>query len=172
MAAPKEQGYSGAGPNWDVIAEVAAAVRVPVIGNGDIAELLLDVAMGERCSGVRGLMIGRAAMNNPWIFREIKHYLATGEMLAAPTLEGQWAFIIRHCRWKAEAEGSELHAMQAMRTRSMAYSRRAPEAKHLRFRFAHVAPARGVGRHRRGDPRAPSRRQCGRVSEYSYGGNA
>jgi nifR3 family TIM-barrel protein len=132
----KEQGYSGAA-NWDVIAEVAASVRVPVIGNGDIAGAA-DAVRATRC-GVRGLMIGRAAMSAPWIFREIKQFLAAGETVAAPALDEQWAFIIRHCRWKVESEGSELHAMQAMRTRLMAYSRGMPEAKQLRFRFAHVA---------------------------------
>ena len=59
--------------------------------------------------------------------------------MAAPALDEQWAFIVRHGRWKVEAEGSELHAMQAMRTRLMAYSRGMPAAKHLRFRFAQVA---------------------------------
>jgi nifR3 family TIM-barrel protein len=132
----KEQGYSGEA-NWEVIAQVAAAVRVPVIGNGDVASA--RDAVRRRESGVRGLMIGRAAMSAPWIFREIKHYLATGEHLAPPSLEAQWAHIIRHCRWKVEAMGSELHAMQCMRTRLMAYSRGMPEARHLRLRFAHVA---------------------------------
>ena len=132
----KEQGYSGAA-NWDVIAEVAAAVRLPVIGNGDITSAADAVRAMKR--GVRGLMLGRAAMSAPWIFRQIKPYLATGEALAAPALETQWAFIVRHCRWKVMAMGSELHAMQAMRTRLMVYSRGMPEAKHLRFRFAHVA---------------------------------
>jgi len=132
----KEQGYSGAA-NWDVISEVAASVRVPVIGNGDITTAE-DAVRGMK-RGVRGLMIGRAAMSGPWIFRQIKHYLATGEALAAPALEEQWAFIIRHCRWKVAAEGSELHALQAMRTRLMAYSRGMPEAKQLRARFARVA---------------------------------
>ncbi|HYR58735.1 MAG TPA: tRNA-dihydrouridine synthase, partial [Chthoniobacteraceae bacterium] len=132
----KDQGYSGAA-NWDVIAQVAAAVRVPVIGNGDVA----GARDAERAmkSGVRGVMIGRAAMSAPWIFREIKHYLATGELLPPPALDQQWAHIVRHCRWKVEREGSELHAMQAMRTRLMAYSRGMPDAKRLRERFAHVA---------------------------------
>jgi nifR3 family TIM-barrel protein len=132
----KEQGYSGSA-NWDVISEVAAAVGLPVIGNGDIA----GAHDAERAlqRGVRGLMIGRAAMSAPWIFREIKQYLATGEIPAPPALEAQWALILRHCRWKVEVEGSELHAMQAMRTRLMAYSRGMPEAKQLRARFAHVA---------------------------------
>jgi len=132
----KEQGYSGAA-NWEVIGRVAAAVQVPVIGNGDIA-CAADAVRACQC-GVRGLMIGRAAMSAPWIFREIKQYLATGVAPAPPALEGQWEFIVRHCRWKVETEGSELHAMQAMRTRLMAYSRGMPEAKYLRSRFAHVA---------------------------------
>jgi nifR3 family TIM-barrel protein len=132
----KDQGYSGAA-NWDVIAQVAAAVRVPVIGNGDITTAR-DI---DRCkiAGVRGAMIGRAAMSGPWIFREIKHYLATGELLPPPPLDEQWTHILRHCRWKVESMGSELHAMQCMRTRLMAYSRSMPEAKRLRARFAHVA---------------------------------
>ena len=132
----KEQGYSGEA-NWDVIAEVAASVQVPVIGNGDIASAL-DVERRMK-TGVRGLMLGRAAMSAPWVFREIKHFLATGEVLPPPSLDAQWAHIIRHCRWKVEREGSESHAMAAMRSRLMAYSRGMPEAKRLRERFAHVA---------------------------------
>jgi nifR3 family TIM-barrel protein len=132
----KEQGYSGVA-NWDVIASVAAAVQVPVIGNGDITSAA-DADRARKC-GVRGLMIGRAAMSAPWIFREIKQYLATGELPPAPPLETQWEFIVRHCRWKVQVEGSELHAMQSMRTRLMAYSRGMPEAKYLRSRFSHVA---------------------------------
>ncbi len=132
----KAQGYSGAA-NWDVIAEVAAAVRVPVIGNGDITSGR-DLA---RChaAGVRGAMIGRAAMSSPWIFRELKHFAATGEVLAPPPIEQQWAHIARHCRLQVEKIGYELHAMQSMRTRLMAYSRGMPEAKRLRERFSHVA---------------------------------
>lgn len=132
----KEQAYSGLA-NWEVIASVAAAVQVPVIGNGDIASAA--DAVRARKSGVRGLMIGRAAMSTPWIFRGIKQYLATGELPPVPALEAQWEFIVRHCRWKVQVEGSEIHAMQSMRTRLMAYSRGMPEAKYLRSRFSHVA---------------------------------
>jgi nifR3 family TIM-barrel protein len=132
----KEQGYSGLA-NWDVISAVADTVQIPVIGNGDIASAA--DAVRARQSNIRGLMIGRAAMSAPWIFREIKQYLATGTLPAAPSLEEQWSFIVRHCRWKVAAEGSELHALQAMRTRLMAYSRGMPEAKYLRSRFARVA---------------------------------
>ncbi len=131
----KEQGYSGEA-NWDVIAQVAAAVRVPVIGNGDIA-CARDVERRMK-TGVRALMLGRAAMSAPWIFREIKHYLTTGDVPAPPSLEEQWAHILRHCRWKVEKEGSEPHALAAMRSRLMAYSRGMPDAKRLRERFAHL----------------------------------
>lgn len=132
----KSQGYSGEA-DWDVIAQVAAAVRVPVIGNGDLAGAH-DVAR-RMDSGVRGVMLGRAAMCAPWTFREIRHFLATGEILPSLSLDQQWAHIVRHCRWKVEKSGSEPHAMASMRSRLMAYSRGMPEAKHLRQRFSHVA---------------------------------
>lgn len=132
----KAQGYGGEA-NWETIAQVAAAVRVPVIGNGDLASAL-DVER-RKSSGVRGAMIGRAAMCAPWIFREIKHTLATGE--AAPPIppDEQWSHILRHCRWEVDHAGSELHAMQSMRTQLMHYSRGMHDAKRLRDRFARIA---------------------------------
>ena len=132
----KSQGYGGEA-DWDVIAQVAAAVRVPVIGNGDIATAQ-DVAR-RMTTGVRGVMLGRAAMCAPWIFREIKHFLATGALPPPLPLEEQWAHIVRHCRLDVARSGSELHSMQSMRTQLMHYSRGMPEAKHLRARFSHIA---------------------------------
>jgi nifR3 family TIM-barrel protein len=131
----KAQGYGGEA-DWDVIAQVAAAVRIPVIGNGDIATA--EDVKRRMSTGVKGVMIGRAAMCAPWIFRQIKHFLATGEMLPAPVLEQQWAHIVEHCRRETERQGSEIHAMQSMRTQLMHYSRGMPEAKRLRDRFARV----------------------------------
>ena len=111
-------------------------MRIPVIGNGDLSGAH-DVAR-RRDSGVRGVMLGRSAMSAPWVFRAIKHFLATGELLPAPPLEVQWAHIRRHCRLVVEREGSEPHAMASMRSRLMAYSRGMPEAKHLRLEFSKV----------------------------------
>lgn len=89
----KEQGYSGRA-DWAVIDRVAASLDIPVIGNGDVAGVE-DVVRLRRESPVRGLMIGRAALGYPWLFAEIKHYLATGEIPPKPTPDVRWATILR-----------------------------------------------------------------------------
>lgn len=80
----RAQGYSGEA-DWEKIAEVASAVRVPVIGNGDVRDAETAVRR-TRETGVRGLMIGRGALGNPWIFSHIKKRFAT---LAAGTPEAE-----------------------------------------------------------------------------------
>jgi len=132
----KEQGYSGEA-DWQVIGDVAQAVGIPVIGNGDIASAE-DVAK-RRQSGVAGVMLGRSAMSAPWVFAEIQHFIKTGERLPEPSLEKQWTHIIRHCREATQKTGSEGVTMQFMRSRLMAYSRGMPEAKELRHRFSSIA---------------------------------
>ena len=132
----KEQGYSGAA-DWEVIAATAAAVRIPVIGNGDLASAQ-DVA-SRMNTGVRGVMLGRAAMSSPWIFAEIRHFLATGEVLPPPPLEAQWAHIARHCARHVAHRGEEVSSMHSLRSRLMAYSRGMPDAKALRAKFQHVS---------------------------------
>src|SRR5207244_2312339 len=78
----RAQGYSGAA-DWNVIAEAAGAVSVPVIGNGDLSGPA-DVARRRGETEIAGVMIGRAAMSAPWIFRQTKHYLSTGEISEPP----------------------------------------------------------------------------------------
>lgn len=140
----RSQGYSGAA-DWRVIGEVVAAVHVPVIGNGDIANAA-DVAKRRAETGIAGVMIGRAAMSSPWIFDQIKHELATGEILPPPDLAERWALIQRHCELAVEEWQNEDNAMRSMRSRLMAYSKGFPASKSLREKFQHVASLAGLAR--------------------------
>lgn len=133
----KAQGYSGEA-DWDVIAGVAGTVKIPVIGNGDITSAAIAIQR-QRESGVAGLMIGRAAMSNPWIFREIRALMETGDELAPATLEQRWALILDHCRRETVWRGDETFAMRAMRSRLMAYTRGMPGGRHLRGHLALIA---------------------------------
>jgi tRNA-dihydrouridine synthase B len=133
----RAQGYSGIA-DWNVIGEVAATVSIPVIGNGDLASAA-DVAKRKRETGIAGAMIGRAATAAPWIFRETKAYLATGEIIAAPTLEERWKLILRHCELHVRDWGIEEPAIRSMRARLMAYSKSMSEAKRLREKFSQVS---------------------------------
>jgi tRNA-dihydrouridine synthase B len=90
----REQGYKGAA-EYDTIAAVKAAVRIPVVANGDITtpEKARDVL---HATGADALMVGRAAQGRPWIFREIGHFLATGEHLAPPLVSEVKRLLIEH----------------------------------------------------------------------------
>ncbi len=135
----RAQGYSGEA-DWEVIDRCSRAVAIPVIGNGDIASGA-DVARRRATTGVRGAMIGRAAMSHPWIFREAKHYLATGEAPDPISAEERWTFVLRHARLLVEwgKFPSERHAMQSMRARLMAYTKGLRGGKLLRQRFSTIA---------------------------------
>lgn len=134
----RAQGYSGES-DWEVIDAVARAVKVPVVGNGDIS-CGQDLAKRKRETGVSGVMIGRAAMQNPWVFREAKYFLEAGELMAAVPLEERWALILRHCRMAVESNryGNERQTLTAMRGRLMAYCKGFPGAKDLRQRLCQV----------------------------------
>ena len=109
----RAQGYSGAA-DWNVIGEVAAAVSIPVIGNGDLSTPM-DVAKRRAETGIAGAMIGRAAMSAPWIFRHAKQYLATNEIVDPPGAREKWDLILRHCRLTAQdwGRGRTGHSLDA-----------------------------------------------------------
>ena len=90
----REQGYAGQA-EYETIAEVKAAVRIPVVANGDIAtpEQARRVLLA---TGADAVMIGRAAQGRPWIFREIAHFLATGEQLAPPLVAEVRRVLLEH----------------------------------------------------------------------------
>jgi tRNA-dihydrouridine synthase len=133
----RAQGYSGEA-DWKVIGEVVQAVSIPVIGNGDLTSGA-DVIRRRAETGIAGAMIGRAAMSAPWIFNEVKHYFATGEQLAAPSIEEKWEVVRRHCHLAVTEWGDEDKAMRSMRARLMAYSKGFRQSKQLRDRFQHIS---------------------------------
>ena len=133
----RAQGYAGAA-DWDVIGEVADAVPIPVIGNGDLSSAA-EVGKRRRETGVAGAMIGRAAMSAPWIFNQIKEYLASGQIVDAPSLSEKWNLIMRHCQLAVREWGAEEPAIRSMRARLMAYSWTMSNAKRLRENFSHVS---------------------------------
>jgi len=97
-----------------------------------------DIAKRFATTKVRGLMIGRAAMTSPWLFRQAKHYLQTGEIVAEPSVEERWAHVLRHCRTTVEESGHERFAMTAMRARLMAYSKGMPSGRLLRGQLQQI----------------------------------
>lgn len=132
----KEQGYSGEA-DWAVIAEVAAAVKIPVIGNGDITSAA-DVLKRRLETGVAGVMIGRAAMSHPWIFSEIRAALENGDIPPPPSFEEKWRFICAHCAAEIAWRGDEIMGMRSMRSRLMSYTKGMPGGSRLRERLSHV----------------------------------
>jgi tRNA-dihydrouridine synthase B len=90
----REQGYKGQA-EYATVAAVKAALRIPVVANGDIdsPQKARDVLAA---TGADAIMIGRAAQGRPWIFREIAHFLATGELLAAPSTQQAKAWLLEH----------------------------------------------------------------------------
>lgn len=96
--------------DWSLIAEVKnnPRMRIPIFGNGDIDSPQKAVEYRNRY-GVDGIMLGRASIGYPWIFNEIKHYMKTGEMLAAPSflerLEACYTHFEKSVKWKGEVLG-------------------------------------------------------------------
>lgn len=94
--------------DWEYIQKVKEALRIPVIGNGDI-ETAQDAARMLEETGCDMVMVGRGALGNPWIFREISAYLTSGVLLPSPGVYEKAAVMLRHiellCRYKGEAHG-------------------------------------------------------------------
>lgn len=99
----REQYYSGRA-DLDIIRRVKEAIGIPVIANGDVGNAYDAVNIKEQ-TGCDGIMIGRAARGNPWIFKRISHYLDTGELLPGPDMRELKAMILRHAKMQVELKG-------------------------------------------------------------------
>ncbi|MEI3322350.1 MAG: tRNA dihydrouridine synthase DusB [Eubacterium sp.] len=125
----REQYYSGKS-DWDVIKDVKKAVKIPVIGNGDIFSAEDAKAMKEY-TGCDGLMVARGARGNPWIFREIKEYLENGNVIDKPKINDIREMIIRHAKMLVDYKG-EYTGIREMRKHIAWYTAGLPHSAELR----------------------------------------
>lgn len=125
----RNQFYSGKA-DWNVIAAVKKAVKIPVIGNGDVTSPLDCKTMYEQ-TGCDLVMVGRGSYGRPWIFREIREYLQTGRLLPEISLEEKMNVMLRHarllCRYKGEKQG-----MKEMRKNVAWYIKGLPGSAKIR----------------------------------------
>lgn len=131
----REQYYSGKA-DWDIIRQVKEAVKIPVIGNGDLLTAEDVIAMEEQ-TGCDGFMIARGAQGNPWIFRQILHYFETGEHLQKPPASEVAQMILRHARMMLEFKG-EYIGIREIRKHAAWYTAGYPHGARLRVAINQV----------------------------------
>ncbi len=127
----REQFYAGKA-DWNIIAQVKRAVKIPVIGNGDITDGESARRMMEE-TGCDGVMIGRAARGNPWIFREVIAYLKEGRMCERPSAEERKETVLRHAALLLEYKG-EYTGIREMRKHVSWYTAGYPHSAKIRGR--------------------------------------
>ncbi len=128
----REQYYSGKA-DWEIIRQVKEAVSIPVIGNGDVDSPAKAKALLEE-TGCDGVMVGRAARGNPWIFHEITEYLETGRVPERPSKEEIQTMMLRHARMQVELKG-DYTGIREMRKHISWYTTGLPGSAKLRGRM-------------------------------------
>lgn len=125
----REQYYSGRA-DWDIIGQVKQAVKIPVIGNGDVDSPRAAKALLEQ-TGCDGVMIGRAAQGNPWIFRDTVAFLETGDLPEPPDRQEKKRMVLEHADLQLKAKG-EYTAVREMRKHLAWYTAGMPHSARFR----------------------------------------
>ena len=125
----REQYYSGKA-DWDIIRQVKEAVSIPVIGNGDVVSGERAIAI-QKETGCDGVMIGRGAQGNPWIFSELLEYEQTGKMPQRPSVEAIRKMMLRHAQLQMQYKGEYL-GIREMRKHVSWYTSGLPNSAKLR----------------------------------------
>ena len=125
----KSEFYTGKA-DWDIIKKVKQSVHIPVIGNGDVTDEESALAMFKQ-TGVDGIMIGRGSFGNPWIFRNIKHYLQTGEKLPQPTNQERLQIMEKHIQLAVEEKGEDV-AIKELRKHISWYTKNLKNSSEFR----------------------------------------
>lgn len=128
-ARTREQFYAGTA-TWEHIASLKETVKIPVVGNGDVNNALAAKRMLHE-TGCDHVMIGRAALGNPWIFEQVKWYLASGTFLEPPSLAERIAVALEHLQLKI-SEQDELQAVREMRSQLAWYLKGVPHSSTVR----------------------------------------
>lgn len=131
----REQYYSGQA-DWKIIRQVKEAVKIPVLGNGDVDSPQKAKALFEE-TGCDGILIGRAARGNPWLFHQIKTYLETGEEEPRPSMEEIRQMMLRHARMQIDYKG-DYTGIREMRKHISWYTAGCPHSAKLRAQINSV----------------------------------
>ena len=127
----RAQYYSGTA-DLEIIKKVKETVKIPVIGNGDVTDEKSAEEMFEK-TGVDGIMIGRASMGNPWIFKKIKYYLEKGEKLPEISADEKLKIVKEHLNLLVEEKGEDV-AIKEFRKHLAAYSKNLPNSSNFRVK--------------------------------------
>ncbi|PWK07844.1 tRNA dihydrouridine synthase DusB [Tumebacillus permanentifrigoris] len=136
-----KQMYTGHA-DWDIIKAVKEAVNINVIGNGDITTPQKAVEMLKH-TGADGVMIGRGSLGNPWIFKQVAHYIKTGEQLPSPTVEDRIRVALRHADLLVEEKG-EYTGTREMRKHIAWYTKGLYESNKFRDEINLIETSQGL----------------------------